>query len=203
MGDALTQLLRLGPDGVQLTPGNQPTADFERQLQGVRTRTHHGYAPRLWKSTVWNEDGTCAVDSDSVHPPRAGRRFALEGGVPVLETMYPGYALGCGAELDAAMDRRLPLAVDVSHVFLQREAGVLSAATWRRLQDYEAVAEVHVSRNAGRLDSHLPLTAETFGLEWALQKLRAGTPVILESYLHRVSPAGRRAQCALFDGART
>lgn len=203
---ALDALLALGPDGVQLTPGNQPTAGIAARLDGLRTRTHHGFSVTRWKRTVWRDDGTCAVDSDSVHPPAASHAaftaFLEQPSLPVLETMYPGQGLGTGDALEVAMQRGLALAVDVSHVFIQRTAGVLSDATWRRLQDYERIAEVHVSRNDGRSDAHLPITADTFGLPWALERLGAGTPVILESYFHRVSDDARRAQVALFDGAR-
>lgn len=206
MDQTVDALRALGPDGLQLTPGNQPAADVEARLARLPTRTHHGFSPTHWKRAVWRDDGTCAVDSDSVHPPPASHpafaRFLEGPALPVLETMYPGHALGTGEALEDAMRRGLTLAVDVSHLFIQRCAGVLSDATWRRLQDYPRVAEVHVSRNDGRRDAHLPLTADTFGLGWALAKLRAGTPVILESYFHRVPVDARRAQLALFDGAR-
>lgn len=206
MQSALNELRALGPDGVQLTPGNQPTPGFAQQLQGLHVRTHHGFSFTHWKQTVWRDDGSCAVTSDSVHPPLerhpAFERWAPSASHPVLETMYPGSALGTGDALELAMSTGLPLAVDVSHLFIQRCAGVLSDATWRRLQDYERVAEVHVSRNEGRSDSHLPLTPDTFGLGWALARLRAKTPVIFESYFHRLSTEARREQLALFDGAR-
>jgi len=206
MGSALDALLALSPDGIQLTPGNQPTPGFAERAAALKTRTHHGFDFGLWKRTVWRDDGRCAVQSDSVHPPLAKHpacaRFLDAETLPVLETMYPGNGLGTGAELELAMDLGLTLAVDVSHVNIQRHAEVIGAGTWRRLQDYERIAEVHVSRNLGRSDQHLPLTADTFGLEWALERLRAGTPVILESYFHRVGDDVRRAQLALFDGAR-
>ncbi len=206
MSGALDELLALGPDGVQLTPGNHPTPRFAERVAAVRTRTHHGFSFTHARHAVWRDDGRCAVSSDSVHPPQRTHPAAatfFDAEHPVLETMYPGYALGSGSELEAAMSRGLPLAVDVSHVFLQREAGVLGEATWRRLQDYARVVEVHVSKNDGRTDAHQPLTAETFGLEWARAKLRGGTPVIVESYLHRSPADARRAQVALFDQDRS
>lgn len=208
MRDALESLLRLRPDGIQLTPGNQPSPDFEQSLRQTKHRKHHGFSPTRWKQAVWRDDGACAVISDSVHAPLmkdpAAATFLDRPNelLPVLETMYPGYALGSGQALDDAMNRSLRLAVDISHVFLQRHAGVIGEATWARLQDYEHIAEVHVSRNDGRSDAHLPLTADTFGLEWALARLRAGTPVILESYFHRLPEPARQAQCALFEEAR-
>lgn len=205
MGAAFDALTSLGADGIQLTPGNQPTADFAERAAGVPTRTHHGFAFRRWKQNVWAPDGRCLVDSDSVHPPLEGKDgfdgwwawLRAQEKPPIVETMYPGYALGHGALLDEAMDAQLQLAVDVSHVFIQRHAGAISEATWARLQNYPHIAEIHVSKNPGTTDAHQPLTATTFGLEWAKAKLRAGTPVILESYFHRLNHDQRRAQVDL------
>lgn len=206
METAFRALCALAPDGVQLTPGNQPTVGFSSVVADsrLRVRTHHGFTFEKWKQRVWNDDGSCAVTSDSVHPPLRSVLADWEpsGALPVLETMYPGSALGTGAELEHAMSLRLPLAVDVSHVFMQFHASVISDGTWKRLQDYEHIAEVHVSRNDGRSDAHFPLRSGTFGLEWARERLKAGTPLILESYFHRVSDDARRAQVALFDGVR-
>ncbi len=95
--------------------------------------------------------------------------------------MYPGYRLGCGAELERAMEQGLTLAVDVSHINIQLCAGVMSVCTWERLQRYAAIAEVHVSDNAGRVDSHGPLTADTFGLSWAKERCVQGIPLVLRS----------------------
>src|SRR5688572_20352587 len=126
MKRAFDELIALA-DGVQLTPGNHPTPGFEAHVQQFSTRTHHGFAFGGRGARVW--DGvTCRADSDSVHPPQLDAnatnvmfRRAIEDGarVPVLETMYPGYALGEGDELEWAMARRLPLAVDVSHLYMQ------------------------------------------------------------------------------------
>ncbi len=197
---AFDELRALGPVGIQLTPGNQPSANFDPG--SVATRTHHGFALGKWKTKVWSDDGRCLVKNDSVHPPMGADLAWWEhaSSAPILETMYPGYALGCGEELERAMTERLPLAVDVSHVFIQRHAGVISEATWRHLQDYERVEEVHVSKNPGTTDAHQPLTEDTFGLGWAREKLRAGTPVILEAYLHRLTRDARRAQLDLLLG---
>lgn len=208
MGSAFEALTTLGADGVQLTPGNQPTEGFAELTAAVPTRTHHGFTFRRWKQHVWASDGRCLVDSDSVHPPLEGKDgfdgwwawLRAQEKPPVVETMYPGYALGCGAQLDEAMDAQLRLAVDISHVFIQRHAGVIGEPTWRRLQDYPHIAEIHVSKNPGTTDAHQPLSSGTFGLEWAKAKLRVGTPVILESYFHRLSQEQRRAQVALVLG---
>ena len=82
--------------------------------------------------------------------------------------------LGTGAELERAMDARLRLAVDVSHLHIQRCAGVLSDTTLRRVLAYARVAEVHVSQNDGRTDQHHPIHEHTPYLGWVRE--RVGDP---------------------------
>ena len=210
MDAALHSLAELKPDGIQLTPGNQPTPGFERVLKKTKlaTRTHHGFSFTAFRTRdVWADDGRCLAASDSVHPPAANAKASehfLERRPPqlVLETMYPSYALGSGDQLERAMELEVPLAVDVSHLFIQKTQGVLSEATLRRVLDYEHVHEVHVSANDGRRDLHAPLTARTFGLEWAQARERAGVPLILECYFHRLSLSERAAQLALCRSQR-
>ena len=50
MAAAFDELAALGT-GIQLTPGNLPTADFVAHVaaSGVTTRTHHGFA---WRARV-------------------------------------------------------------------------------------------------------------------------------------------------------
>ena len=196
--------LRPLADGVQLTPGNLPTPSFadETRASAVTLRTHHGFSFTQRAREVWRADGSCAATSDSVHPPRAEHAAApgflarLPSLPPeiVLETMYPGYCLGDDASLLAAMALGRALAVDVSHVHIARAAGTLAPSTWARLQDYARVVEVHLSANDGRADTHRPLTRDTFGLDWARARARAGTPLVVECYLHRLSPDERRRQ---------
>jgi len=199
MARAFAELAAMpGVDGIQLTPGCQPTADFA--ARGT-TRTHHGFTPRAFRTReVWADDGACLVASDSVHPPRAdspaAARFLDGRPTPILETMYPGYALGDGDALDDAMDRGLALAVDVSHLHIQRTQGCLGDRTLARVLDYDRIAEIHVSANDGRHDQHRPLAADSFGLAWARARL-ADVPVILECYFHRLTLAQRLAQIAL------
>lgn len=210
MKSAFDALAGLGV-GVQLTPGNEPTKHFEAHVRAaaVPVRTHHGFSFSLRQTRVWRDDGRLLATSDSVHPPRIDSPAAAhfdawlerEGRGVVLETMYPGYRLGTGAELEAAMERGQPLAVDVSHLFIQRTAGVLGEASLRRLFDYPHVAEVHVSQNDGRHDSHRLLDRDAFGLGWALARARAGTPLIHEAYLHQASEETRRGQLELLRDA--
>ncbi|MFT3698697.1 MAG: hypothetical protein QM831_36460 [Kofleriaceae bacterium] len=183
--------------GIQLTPGNLPARGFREHVaaSGVITRRHHGFTWRARKTETW-VDAACAVESESVHPPLAGEHLAWREWFeradtrPILEVMYPGYALGTGDEVERAMDDGIVIAVDVSHVFLQITAGAMHDRTWRRLQDYQRIAEVHVSANGGQHDSHRPLVPTTFGLPWARERV-ADHPVILECYMHKLTTQQR------------
>jgi sugar phosphate isomerase/epimerase len=152
---------------------------------------------------VWDA-GACVTDAESVHQPKAGEpwRAWLERAAtpPIIEVMYPGYELGTGEEVERAIADRLVLAVDTSHVFIQLTAGAMHEATWRRLQTYDRIAEVHVSANRGGADTHQPIAATTFGLAWARER-GAHVPVVLECYMHRLSTAQRRAQLAILTGS--
>jgi len=206
---AFDELRALGV-GIQLTPGNEPSRGFQAHVAQSQTcvRTHHGFSFSARQTRVWADAGELLARSDSVHPPKLGSPAAprfdewLEqsSATVSLETMYPGYRLGTGAELERAMALERPLAVDVSHLFIQRTAGVMGEATLRRLFDYPHVTEVHVSQNDGRNDLHRLLRADAFGLAWALEKARAGVPLIHEAYLHRASEDVRRAQLELLRG---
>lgn len=208
MQSAFDELSALGV-GVQLTPGNEPTKHFEARVKasGVPFRTHHGFSFHARVAQVWRDDGACVIATDSVHPPKentpASAHFDAwleqHGDERVLETMYPGYRLGSGEELERAMAMGITLAVDVSHLFIQRTAGVLTEGTLRRVFSYERVAEVHVSMNDGRHDSHRLLRRDAFGLDWARERTKLGVPLIHEAYLHQASPDARRAQLALLQ----
>ncbi len=207
--EAAEALLALGPDGLQLTPGNVPGVGLGDVLDGRVHRTHHGFHVDAMRQPVWGADGACLVQSDSVHPPRlrdaayedwwlhaeTGRYEGL-----TLETMHPGYRLGRGPELERAMDLGLELAVDVAHLFMQRAAGVLHDVTLRRLLSYRRVSEVHVSANDGRADAHRPIEADTFGLAWAREREQHGAVLVLECYMHALSIEARRKQLALIRG---
>jgi len=205
MRSAFDELSRLGV-GIQLTPGNLPTPGFREHVEasGVTVRRHHGFAFDARKTATWS-DGACVVASESVHPPQTDEPtnaawrtwFERAAAQPILEVMYPGYALGTGDEVERAMDDGIVLAVDVSHVYLQRMQGAMTDATWRRLADYDRIAEVHVSANQGRADTHRPLTRDTFGLDWARERVANDDVVILECYMHKFSDDQRRHQLEL------
>jgi hypothetical protein len=196
MSDAAQTLAALaaGRVGLQLTPGCAPSAiDVTCPL-----RTHHGFTHRALRAQVW-DGGTLVWQGDSVHPP-------LERQVPddwqppddvVLETMYPGYAaLSNGDQIAAAMDEGRWLAVDVAHLDIQRYHGILAPSVLRRLLNYPHIAEVHVSTSREHRDTHAKISASTWGIEWARTRLAAGTPVILECYMHKLSHEERLEQIA-------
>jgi hypothetical protein len=210
MRQAFDELSGLGV-GVQLTPGNEPTPGFHGRVaaSGVPTRTHHGFSFERRASRVWADDGECLATSDSLHPPRRDTPAAahfdrwLEAHATrhVLETMYPGYCLGTGAELERALSLGVRLAVDVSHLFIQRTAGLLDERTLRRVLDAPTLVEVHVSHNDGRHDSHRALRRDSFELGWARERLASGTPVVSEAYWHTLSGDARKAQLELLRSA--
>lgn len=200
---------------VQLTPGNHPSPGFREHAARAPVRLHHGFSYAARKQDVWSDDARCLVEAHSVHPPLArspaAAAIAARGlgawlearpaeDAPLLETMYPGWVLGTGDELEDAMRAGAALAVDVSHVFLQLCAGAMRESTWQRLAAYERIGEVHVSANDGSRDAHAPLAPSTFGLAWARERLGDGVPVVLECYMHRLSRREREDQIALLRG---
>lgn len=132
-----------------------------------------------------------------MHPPlRPHSNDYMDAGV-VLEIMYPGYGLGSGIEVEEAMERGVTLAIDVSHIYIQLRRGTMCESTWKRVQDYSNIAEVHVSANDGRGDLHHQITTSSFGLSWSLAKARSGVPLVLECYMHKLSTDERKQQLDL------
>src|SRR5262249_40838760 len=120
----------------------------------------------------------------------------------VLETMYPGYAaVANGDQIAAALDAGRWLAVDVAHLDIQMNHGILAKPVLQRLMSYQRVAEVHVSTSQEHRDTHARLAAPTWGIEWARERLAAGTPVVLECYMHQLSHEERMEQVALMIGS--
>lgn len=192
--DAAETLLALAPGriGLQLTAGCAPSP-FKVDCP---IRTHHGFTHRALRAPVWYE-GKLVWQGDSVHPPRQ-KEVPDDWRPPddvVLETMYPGYAaLANGRQIAEAMDEGRWLAVDIAHLDIQRFLGVLDDHVLSRLLEYERLAEVHVSTSRESRDTHGKLSASTWGLEWARDRLRGGTPVVLECYMHKLSHEERLEQ---------
>jgi hypothetical protein len=88
------------------------------------------------------------------------------------------------------------LAVDVAHLEIQMYHGILTKEVRNRVLNYERIAEVHVSTSHELRDTHAKVTLSTWGIEWAKAHLAAGTPVILECYMHKLSQEERLEQIA-------
>lgn len=219
MANAAEELLALEPDGLQLTPGCAPTPGFLDGLKtrGTYTQTHHGFCETALRKPVWNDEAELLVDSDSVHPPlyrdpleemskhhirnmKWWRKARDEQWGTAMEVMYDNYILGCGGDIRLAMSLHMPLAVDVSHVEIQLRKGQMAEETWKILQDYPYIAEVHVSESKDGKDVHQPITPRTFGLGWAQKKLASGAVVVLEAYMHKLTQDQRREQLAILRG---
>lgn len=207
--DSIVAWFGEGVGGVQLTPGNLPSPGFRERVEASRipTRRHHGFSWGRLRRKVWAPgpvapvgDGglpfvACFSDPGrSVHPPPLSCDAGELAGVFdearragwALETMYPGHLLGTGAELVQAMEAGVELAVDVSHLHIQRTAGVLSDAELARVLTYDHIVEVHVSANDGRADQHRPLQPDSFLLKAAVALARdRAVPLVWETYLHK------------------
>lgn len=199
--EAATELLSLGVDGLQLTPGNLASEGFWETLRasGTPYRTHEGYTPLGRRTRVWSESGELLCASDSIHPPKGdGEAFwdLIEDGLPetTVETMYPGYAVSTGADIERLMANGILLAVDISHLNIMRTADLISKSQLDKLLNYDQISEVHVSHNEGIHDTHSPLRKDSYMLDWAREKYASGTTTILESYFHKVPTAERLLQ---------
>lgn len=200
---AATELARYA-DGIQLTPGCAPCDNLDDVLADIPTRTHHGHSFTAMRRRIWDADGNLANTADSIHPPKTAHRDRYfeqfdNGDLAdiCIEVMYPGYVTGNTADIDAHMAAHHPLAVDISHLYLQQTAGSISDRCLHQLLDYDHITEIHISANDGRRDSHATIDADTWGLHWAAERLADGTPTIIESYLHHRNHTERAAQFEL------
>ena len=73
MQAAAAKLWELGPDGLQLNPGNAPTPGFAAWLDqaGIPSLSHHGFSWQALRQNVWSHSGRCRVGTGSAHPPQA------------------------------------------------------------------------------------------------------------------------------------
>jgi hypothetical protein len=203
MQSSAEELLALKPFGLQLTPGNAPTLGFENWLKenNINYLVHHGFCWNTLKQNVWDEKGKFLTNSHSVHPPLKTnldsdtwyKILEKKQNLPILETMYPEYYLGNGLEIEQAMQLELDLAIDISHIFIQKVNNLITEKLWKKLQNYSNIKEIHVSANSGKRDSHKIINQESFGLEWAKERCNE-IPVILECYMHRLSGNERLEQ---------
>ena len=179
--DGLRELLRLAPDGIQLTSGWFPVEGFRALMDRLRLpqRLHHGFSWTAYRQPVW-VDGALRVQGEpgrplSVHPPDEGSWMDAASEV-VVEVMPPGHGLSSSASLAEAMARGLWLAVDVSHLELLELAGVPVDAVW----DYARIAEIHLSASDGVGDVHRAPAPGGYGMAWARERGQDGVPRVLE-----------------------
>jgi len=198
---AFDELLSYAPDGIQLTPGNAPTVDFTAYYKSkdILIRTHHGFTPKAMRHEVWDENHILNGQWDSIHPPRLSELDWWPSTKSIatncFEVMYPGQNLGNGISVDRAMDENLNLAIDVSHIHIQLTQETMTEMTWRRLQDYPYISEIHISANNGKRDQHHTIDKSSFGLEWACKRTQSDKlPLILESYWHNTPEDDRKTQ---------
>lgn len=196
MQRAWDDLVKLEPDGIQLTPGCVPSFQFQKTVEHAQLLVmfHQGFTYDAYRSRAWPPPYPTFFGRESGHPPYrkdqdfdTWLKFAVTRPDITYETMWGPYLLSKDREFQAAMDAKLRLAVDVSHLYIQLNNGQLSKPVLAKLQNYEYVDEIHVSANSGKSDSHLPLKLDTFGLDWAKERGSDGTPVVLESYFHKLS----------------
>jgi len=193
--EAFAELARLPVAGIQLTPGNLPSPGFRELVHAYdrQVRYHHSFSWQHYRAQVYDAAGRTPKlpRAWSIHPPEAKHPVKFEawlGGAlevdALCELMYPGYLLGQDAQIVDAIASGLRLAVDISHLHIQRTRGDLSEATLSKLLDYPRIEEVHVSHNLGRADSHLLLQTDTPWLAWARERRRGGVPLVFESRMH-------------------
>ena len=204
MDAAFDELAALGAQGIQLTPGNAPTPQFAAHVARSKLpyRIHHGFSWLKRRRPVWNEKDL-VTHADSVHPPETMAEREWQAWLedyadshPILEIMTPGNRLGSSSEIMHAMERGVRLALDLSHLHILRCQGVLSDQDTRDLLNYEHIAEVHVSHDNGERDAHTSLTADTYGLAYARERI-GELPVVLEGYMHKLPTDLRQEQLAL------
>ncbi len=205
-GEAYKELLQLNPDGVQLTAGNLPTPKFKEEVS-IPYRLHHNFSWNKRKGEVYDNylKPINIGHNHSIHPPQYKDDIDFNSWINscndvLLETMYPGYLLGCGKELEIAMSLKKRLAIDISHIHIMFSQGVISKKQINKLFDYDNIEEIHISHNSGKYDTHSPICDDTPFLHWI--KERKSVLWVYESYLHKLSLIDRKKQIDIIINMR-
>lgn len=199
--NALSNLLALNPDGIQLTPGNHPTSGFKESLN-LPYRFHHGFSWNKYRRDIYDGAGKLIIDisyQHSIHPPKNDVGVSFNQWISttedyLLEIMYPGYFLGNGQEIEQAMDLNKRLALDISHLYIQQCQEVISKKLIDKLLCYHNIQEIHVSHNNGINDTHQPINTNTPFISIIQKK---SIPIVYESYLHKSDLLTRHQQIDL------
>lgn len=206
--EAAQELLQLPVDGLQLTPGNDNdwTQDSLEQLASIRTNRHQGHSFDKRVARVYDNAGALVWTHGSVHA-HSNWRSVGEAGITV-ETMYPNgrypYALMTTAEYYEAIELQTPIALDLSHADICINKGLLTAEAARKLLYLGNVQELHVSFNDGRHDTHIPMPPDYHWVEQAewFAQTYPDRPVVIECYMHKLTPEQRLAQVEIFKHCR-
>ncbi len=199
---AWNDLINLKPDGIQLTPGNKVSDNFQQFVGNSKIpyRFHHSFCWNQYKREVYdNYFLPINIEyNQSIHPPeiKYGLNFKdwIENvGDVLLEVMYPEYLLGNSEEIEIAMLLRKRLAIDISHLYIQKTQGILDEFILKKLLNYDLIEEIHISQNGGRFDSHKSITKDCPFLDWVGERKDVEVKVY-ESYLHKLSFDDRRGQ---------
>lgn len=206
--EAAQELLQLPVDGLQLTPGNKPDWDEQSlaRLAETRTNRHQGHSFEKMLSPVYDHKDQLQWQHGSVHAHENWRELGARG--ITVETMYPNskypYALMTNREYLEAIRLQTPLALDLSHADICISQGLVSEPAVTQLLVHGNIQELHVSYNNGRHDTHSPIPDNYHWLgeviAWA--KAHPDRPVVVECYLHKLSPTDRRRQFDLFQSCR-
>jgi hypothetical protein len=192
--EAYNKLLKLKPDGIQLTPGNKVSANF-KEHQTIPYRLHHAFSWTKVKDPIYDNTGKICrkvLSNQSIHPPvikdyKNTFKFWLNQLTDeIVELMFPTYYGGNEEEINDILDNKQKIAVDISHLYICQKKSTITEATLRRIFNYSNISEIHVSQNDGTRDSHSPITKDCPFISWAKEKAQ-DTPIVFESYFLKIS----------------
>lgn len=192
---AYNELLELNPDGIQLTPGNYLSPNFKDKI-GIPYKYHHGFSWDARKQQVYDENFNVLVKDHSIHPPKRNDYLNffkwVEGVDNVLEIMYGDYFLSSDKEINYILDLNKPIALDISHLYINYINNTIDCYTIDRLFDYENIKEIHISQNNGKYDTHSEITKDCPFLDNVKYAIRNNDAIVVfESYLHKKSKEER------------
>lgn len=192
--EAYNKLLKLKPDGIQLTPGNKVSSGF-KNYQTIPYRLHHTFSWTKVKEPIYDNNGKICreiLENQSIHPPvikdykNTFKFWLSQITTEIIELMFPTYYGGNDEEINAILDANFKIAVDISHLFICKTKSSISDNTLKRILNYQNILEIHISQNTGSRDSHDPINKKCPFIDWASERGQE-IPLIFESYLFRLS----------------
>ena len=190
--EAYDQIIKLNPEGIQLTPGNKVDENFKEHIT-IPYRLHHCFSWIKPRRNLYGQDAKpINVEyNQSIHPPMLKdfpnlnfKNWIENLDDYILEVMYPDYYGGNDEQINQILDLKFRIAVDISHLYILKCKEAITDSTLNRILNYDRVEEVHVSHNKGRADTHQPINVNTPFLSWV--KERKDLAIVYESYFHRL-----------------